>query len=204
MTSTEKPVVAAFDFDGTITSKDTFIDFARFSLSPVRFWVGLVLFSPLLVMVVLKLISGGWVKERLFSHWFVGWTLAEYRAAAQAYCDSKFEALVRPKARNCIEAHRNAGDEVFLVSASTKELLMPFAKRLGLWKENVLGTTVATENGRLTGAFASANCKGAEKVRRLLSVKPRRDAYRLVAYGDSAGDKELLAFADQGFYREFE
>lgn len=204
MKTTDTQYVAAFDFDGTITRKDTFIDFARFAVPMTRFLGGLILFSPLLVLVVLKLISGGWVKERLFAFYFRGWRRDDYCAAAQVYCDSRFSILIRTRARLCIADHLSAGHEVLLVSACTEEVLRPFAARLGIKPENVLGTRTAFLNGRLTGDFAGINCKGAEKVRRLLARLPNRSGYHLDAYGDSDGDKELLAFADNGFYKVFE
>lgn len=196
--------VAAFDFDGTITCKDTFIDFARFSLPVTRFWKGVVFFSPLLLLVVLKLISGGWVKERLFSFYFRGWRREDYHQAAQSYCDHQFQSLIRPKAKECIAAHLTEGHEVLLVSACTEEVLRPFAERLGIKLENVLGTRTAFKDGVLTGVFDGTNCKGPEKVRRLLERLPNRNSYHLDAYGDSSGDKELLAFADSSFYKVFE
>ena len=30
-----------------------------------------------------------------------------------------------------------------------------------------------------------------------------RSSYKLIAFGDSRGDKELLSFADNAFYKEF-
>jgi phosphoserine phosphatase len=44
--------------------------------------------------------------------------------------------------------------------------------------------------------FISKNCYGQEKVNRLLEVEPDRKNYYLYAYGDSRGDREMLAFAD--------
>ncbi len=204
MMVSEKPIVAAFDFDGTVTQKDTFIDFARFSLSSWRFWFGIFLFSPLLALVVLHAISGGWVKEKLFSFWFSGWTYEAYQEKAIAYCNQRFDQLIRPKALASIQEHLKKGHELFFVSACTEEVLKPFAKRLGIPLGNVLGTKTSVLNEKLTGHFEGANCKGAEKVKRLLSAKPNRSEYYLVAYGDSSGDKELLRFADKSFYREFQ
>ena len=122
-----KKTVAAFDFDGTITNKDTFFDFAKFSVPALRFWAGVALFSPLLAMVVLKLTSGGAVKEKIFSFYYRDWPLSRYQKVAQAYCDRNFEKLVRPRARESIKRHLDAGDRVLIVSASTQELIKPFA-----------------------------------------------------------------------------
>ena len=67
----------------------------------------------------------------------------------------------------------------------------------------VLGTKVETRDGRLTGRFATPNCYGPEKVRRIREVFPDRDNYHLTAFGDSRGDKEMLDYADQGYYKPF-
>lgn len=204
MTENNKQIIAAFDFDGTITQKDTFIDFAKSSLSTSKFIAGLLLFSPLLCLVATKLIEGGLVKEKLFSFWFKGWSKEDYHNAAEKYCSTQFDTLIRPKALDCIKKHRQDGHQIFIVSACTEEVLKPFAKRFGIDEVNVLGTKTEFINNKLTGRFYGANCKGIEKVNRLKKIIPNRDSYIIFAYGDSAGDKELLSFADKGFYREFE
>ena len=78
----------------------------------------------------------------------------------------------------------------------------PFAESLGI--NQVLGTQLELSGtGHLTGRFATANCYGEEKVKRLLQLYPDRTQYRLVVYGDSRGDKELLAFSDESYYKQF-
>jgi phosphoserine phosphatase len=67
----------------------------------------------------------------------------------------------------------------------------------------VLGTQVEVIDGKLTGRFLSKNCYGQEKVNRILSLYPNRQEYNLTAYGDSRGDKEMLAFADESHFKPF-
>ena len=55
--------------------------------------------------------------------------------------------------------------------------------------------------GRVSGRLAGKNCYGLEKTRRLLDSLGDRSGYILYAYGDSRGDRELLASADHAFYR---
>ena len=59
---------------------------------------------------------------------------------------------------------------------------------------------IRNKNRKLTGNFSSKNCYGQEKVNRLLEKEPDRTNYILYAYGDSAGDKEIIEFADYGYY----
>jgi phosphoserine phosphatase len=67
----------------------------------------------------------------------------------------------------------------------------------------VLGTQIEVIDGKLTGRFLSKNCYGQEKVNRILSLYPNRQDYHLTAYGDSRGDKEMLAFADESYFKPF-
>ena len=89
------------------------------------------------------------------------------------------------------------------MSASFTVYLLPLARQLGV--DGVLGTELAVgDDGLLTGALANANCRGAEKVRRLHAWLRERHGDRanveLWAYGDSPGDRELLADADHAVW----
>jgi phosphoserine phosphatase len=66
-----------------------------------------------------------------------------------------------------------------------------------------VGTQIEIKDGLLTGRFLTKNCYGQEKANRILALYPNRSEYHLTAYGDSRGDKELLAFADESHYKPF-
>ena len=94
------------------------------------------------------------------------------------------------------------GAQVVIISASIDNWVRPFFDEM----DNniiVVGTKIEVFNNHLTGKFITSNCYGAEKVKRLQVLFPQRNAYTLIAFGDSRGDKELLAYADQGFYKPF-
>ena len=92
------------------------------------------------------------------------------------------------------------GTPVFVVSASVDNWVSPFFSG----SVTVIGTKVESANGRLTGRFLTPNCYGAEKVRRLKETLPclvsDRSHYYVIAYGDSRGDKEMFAYADESHY----
>jgi phosphatidylglycerophosphatase C len=97
------------------------------------------------------------------------------------------------------DVHRTQGDTVLLVSASFEVYLRPLAELLGA--DDVLAARLDVgPDGRLTGRLAGANCRGPEKVRRLHAWFDEhtggRSNVHLTAYGDSSGDRELLADAD--------
>ena len=181
----------AFDFDGTLTTRDTLIAFIRYACGTPRFLLGFLLHAPLLVLMKLRLYSNGKAKQRLFSWFFRGMPIETFDALCQSFA-STHRHLLRPETVRLLQQALSEGSEVLVVSASIDNWVQPFFPTV-----TVLGTQIEVIDGRLSGRFLTPNCYGQEKVRRILALHPDRSAYRLTAYGDSRGDRELLAFADE-------
>ena len=193
-----KPRVAVFDFDGTLTNRDTFLAFIRFACGTFSFYWGFVLYSPLLLLMLMHLYPNWKAKERVFSHFFKGW---EYRRFLEK-CDEfawEVKKIEREQTVTLLRQHLASGDRVYVISASIEEWVRPWCRMTG--DVTVLGTRIAVgSDGLLTGRFLGRNCYGQEKVARLLEVEPERNSYDLYAYGDSRGDREMIEFADYGSY----
>jgi HAD superfamily hydrolase (TIGR01490 family) len=188
--------VAAFDFDGTITRKDTLPRFIAFSKGKIRFYFGFLLFSPLLAAMKLKIYPDWKVKEQLFSYFYKGVAIEKFDSWGRAF-SIMIDNMLRQKTMERICLHKKQGDKIVIISASIENWIKPWADKAGI--DAVLATKIETDdNGLLTGKFLTKNCKGEEKVNRLLVEFPDRSKYRLVAYGDSRGDKQLTEFADKG------
>ena len=133
---------------------------------------------------------------------FTGMPDAEVRAAGQRWAAEIVAARLRDDTPARVRWHVAQGHRVVLVSASYEVYLDEVAAALGA--EAALGTQLAVRDGRCTGALAGANCRGAEKVARLSAWMAAsgltRDEVELWAYGDSAGDRELLAAADHAVW----
>ena len=181
----------AFDFDGTLTTRDTLIAFIRYACGTPRFLLGFLLHAPLLVLMKLRLYSNGKAKQRLFSWFFRGMPIETFDALCQSFA-STHRHLLRLETVRLLQQALSEGSEVLVVSASIDNWVQPFFPAV-----TVLGTQIEVIDGRLSGRFLTPNCYGQEKVRRILALHPDRSAYRLTAYGDSRGDRELLAFADE-------
>jgi len=114
----------------------------------------------------------------------------------------EIDKIVRPKAMETIKLHKENSDKIVIISASIENWIKPWAEKTDV--EIVFATKIETDkNGLLTGRFLTKNCYGQEKVNRLLEMFPDRKDYKFIAYGDSRGDKELINFADEGFYNKF-
>ena len=194
--------IYAFDFDGTLTTKDTLLEFIRFAKGSGQMFRGFLLFSPLLLLMKLHLFPNWKAKQKIFSYFFKGMNIDDFNALCTHFAEQN-KHLLRPagieKVRQAIEEEQAT---VLIISASIDNWVRPFFDEIDK-KIQVLGTQIETNGGRLTGQFTTKNCYGQEKVNRLTALYPHREAYELIAFGDSRGDKELLDFADKGFYKPF-
>ena len=190
-------LIVAFDFDGTLTTRDTLLAFIRYSRGTGALLRALLCYAPLLVLMKLHLYPNDKAKQKVFSHFFRGMRLTDFDALCQRFAADN-RHLLRSKGLDTVRQAKANGAEVLIVSASIDNWVQPFFPSV-----KVLGTQVEVEDGQLTGRFLTANCYGQEKVNRILTLYPDRETYHLTAYGDSRGDRELLAFADESYFRPF-
>ena len=194
--------IYAFDFDGTLTTKDTLLEFIRFAKGSGQMFRGFLLFSPLLLLMKLHLYPNWKAKQQVFSYFFKGMNIDDFNALCTHFAEQN-KHLLRPagieKVRQAIEEEQAT---VLIISASIDNWVRLFFDEIDK-KIQVLGTQIEIKGGCLTGQFTTKNCYGQEKVNRLTALYPHREAYELIAFGDSRGDKELLDFADKGFYKPF-
>lgn len=189
--------IYAFDFDGTLTTKDTLIEFIRYAKGSMALGLGFMRYAHLLVLMKIGLYPNYKAKQKFFSHFFKDTTLDDFNALCKAFAASSSH-LLRPNAIEAINHAIKEGSEVLIVSASIDNWVQPFFPQV-----KVIGTQIEVIDGKLTGRFLSKNCYGQEKVNRILSLYPNRHDYHLTAYGDSRGDKEMLAFADESHFKPF-
>ena len=192
--------VYAFDFDGTLTRRDTLIEFIRFAKGDKAFLLCFLRYSPLLVLMKLGLYPNWKAKQRVFSHCFRGMAVDTFNSLCSRFARDKAR-LMRPKGMKKLREVLAEGGKVVVVSASVNNWVEPFFTGIG--GVYVVGTMVEEREGVLTGRFLTKNCYGEEKVTRLLQLFPERTQYWLTAYGDSRGDFELLDFANESYYRPF-
>lgn len=193
--------IYAFDFDGTLTKRDSLIAFLIFAKGWKELIKCFALHLHLLILMKIGLADSGKVKERIFSYYFKGMPETMFDELCERFV-SKHQHLLREKGiRKVREAIAEPDSTVMIVSASINNWVAPFFKDMP--QIEIFCTRIETVNGALTGRFLSANCRKQEKVRRILALHPDRKAYYLVAYGDSNGDIEMLNFADEGYYKPF-
>jgi phosphatidylglycerophosphatase C len=188
----DRRVVAAFDVDGTLTRRDTLRPFLQLAFGRGEVARALLRHAPLAR-------ERDRYKAAVLRSLFAGHAVAPLQQLAERFAATVVPAGLRPGAAACIAEHRRRGHDVVLVSASLALYLEPIGSRVGDI-DAILSTRLAVGDGAFTGELDGANCRGPAKVAALaawLSARGlARDAVTVAAYGDSAGDRELLAFAD--------
>lgn len=198
---TDKKLIAIFDFDGTITTKDSFLDILIFAFGYKKFLAGIFYLAPDLFSYFLHKTSAHIAKEKAFSYFFKGFTELEFNKLCRNYSLNQLNRIVRQEALEKIKWHKEQGHIFVIASASMENWIKPWAEQWGF--DNVIATIPEIKEGVITGGFSTLNCSGQEKVRRLLEFYPNRNDYYFYAYGDSKKDKDLLFFSDKAFYRKF-
>lgn len=192
-------VVAAFDLDGTVTRRDTLIPFLWFVRGP-GLAIDLLRAALALVGYALRLIPNWQAKERLLATTLGGQPIDALRAAGHAFARERLPAQVRSEALRRIAWHRERGHRLVLVTASLDLYVEPWAAAAGF--DEVIASRLEVVDGHVTGRLEGGNCYGPEKTRRLQERLGPTESYQLWAYGDSRGDRELLAAADHPYYRD--
>ena len=195
-----KPALALFDFDGTITTKDTLLEFIIHTRGFWNFWRGIMVLSPVLFLFKAKIIPNWKAKELMLSYFFKGMDYGEFEAKCSSFATDTIPTLVRKQAMEKIDTHLRRGDRVVIVSASPENWVKKWADAYGL---ECLATRMQVSDGTITGKFSGKNCHGPEKVERIKCHLNVADFKEIHAYGDSQGDEAMMKLATASYYKPF-
>jgi phosphatidylglycerophosphatase C len=191
--------LAIFDFDGTLTYKDSFLELIKFQKGKWRFYAGFLLLLPVLVLYKLKVIPNWRAKEIVISFFFNDVHIKDFQHNCNRFAKEIIPSMLRPDAVTKIKEHKERGDRVIIVSASAENWLKCWTDSLGV---ELLATRLESIHGRITGKLSGKNCYGPEKLKRLLAHLNPMDYAQIYVYGDSKGDREILEIATHKFYRK--
>ena len=187
--------VAAFDFDGTITQRDTLMGFLRHVGGNRLLARSLLAHAPAMARGLRDDESRDAAKRSVLGRILGGRLEGDVTEAGAQYAGS-LPTRFRPDIVERIEWHRSEGHELVMVSASLVYYLRPVAETLGF--ADVIGVEMEVgADERLTGALAAANVRAAQKEIRLREwLGDDGRPIELWAYGNSSGDDHLLAMSD--------
>ncbi|MFM9840176.1 MAG: HAD-IB family hydrolase [Cyclobacteriaceae bacterium] len=192
--------LALFDFDGTITTKDTLFELIKFQKGNIAFYLGMIWLSPILILFKLGVVPNWRTKEIVLSLFFANQTLSSFQQMCDQFISNALPFMIRAEALKKIEQHTKKGDRVIVVSASAYNWVEGWCQSINI---ELISTRLDSKNGILTGKLESLNCNGEEKVKRIKKHLELTDFSPIYAYGNSSGDKPMLALADHPFYKKF-
>ncbi len=194
------PGIAFFDFDGTITTKDTMLELIKFHHGRSRFYSGLAILSPWIIAMKLKIISHQKAKEKMLSWFFKGFTETEFSKICGIFIQKKLPSLINKMALHKIDEHKASGDIVAVVSASAINWIKDWCDEHSL---KCIATRLEIIDGKITGKLAGINCNYNEKADRIIKEYNLNNYSPVYCYGDSGGDKAMLNLATKAFYKSF-
>lgn len=190
--------LALFDFDGTITNRETMPDFMHMAVRPSRLLLGKVLLLPLILGYETKLVSGVVVRAAicLFGFWRI--PADELEEHGRQFAENFLPGTLRPEAMKRIAWHKSRGDTVVVVSGGLDVYLRHWCRGHGV---DLLCSSLERRDGKLTGRYSGRQCVKSEKARLVQEQFPPGHFSRVYAYGDTPEDRELLALAHEAYYR---
>ncbi len=183
----KKKGVAFFDFDGTISFKDSFIEFIRFTHGSLRLYLCVLSNAPFIFLFYLNLYPNQKLKERFFSFFYKGVSEDKLIQEGKQFTNEILKHICYDYALKRIEWHKTQDHDIYLLTASSSIWLGHWCKHNDL---KIIGTNFETLNGKYTGKIDGKNCYGIEKI---IRIKPILNNYKVsYGYGDSQSDKHYL------------
>lgn len=184
--------IAAFDFDGTLVPGDSLPRYLSRLIGRARLASVLSASGPAM-LAGYRLAGRDGAKAALLLRAVAGIEAERAVEVGESFA-TVLAGQIRPSMAERIAWHRDEGHNLVLVSASLGLYLKPFGRLTGF--DEVIATALEVDSeGRLTGRILGANVRAEQKavlLRELIGDAPAT----LWAYGDSRGDREMLAMAD--------
>jgi phosphatidylglycerophosphatase C len=188
-----------FDFDGTITYKDTMFMYLKF-YDPTKFRLQFLKHVPLFVLLKLKLAETEKVKKSFIGSILKGQTQEKIEKKSQQFFEEHYPKIIRENALDFINNMDRENTQSLLVTASLDIWAKPFADAFQM---QLVSTKAEFKDGVFTGNFIGRNCNGKEKLIRIKAEIRDHKYDKIIAFGDTSGDKSMLKWANEGHYQFF-
>ncbi len=193
--------ITVFDFDGTITTKDTFALFLRYYAGTPKWAAKILTLLPIFSAYGLKIVDRNTVKIHVIRRFFKNAKKDMLDAKAEKFATEVIPGLIRPQAQACLDNKKLSPESLYICSASIAPYLKAWGRTQNI--QNILATELDSHGDRYTGEIKGWNIWGEGKVRRIMAEFNPHEVKIIEAYGDSRGDRELLHAAKASYYRPF-
>lgn len=186
--------LAIFDVDYTLTKKETLIEFYKFMLSKdpklIRFLPKVLLTG---ILYGFKIFDAHTAKES-FIKFIDGVKEEEMKALVEQFYEEKLSKILYVDAINTMKELKEKEYKIYLISASA-EFYLNELYNIDI-VDKIIGTRFTCKNGIYGRKIEGKNCKGEEKVIRLMQVLEEEnvnvDFKNSYMYSDSLSDLPLF------------
>lgn len=190
---------AIFDLDGTITKRDTYLDYLlSYYLQHPSCWFKGVALGIYACLYALKIKDNTWLKQRFLSTLFAGKSAKDLAQWNKQFVEKTMETNIRHQAKGAIYLHKQTGHVCVLLSASLDLYVPDLASALGF--EHCICTQIEWKEGRITGLLNGENVKGIQKCKAWADFIQSREDHPVstIAYGDHDSDLQWLTSVGHG------
>ena len=189
--------LALFDFDGTITTEDSYTKFILFCTPKPRRFIGGLLLSPAILFYQLGWLPACKMRTLISAVAFYRRDVQQVQALAQRYVTEVIPHILQPQIMSRIKWHQTQGHHVYVVSASIDPYLSIWCSDQGI---KLICSELETNAKHFTGRYLYGDC-GADKVSAITRKLILTGFDTVYAYGDTKEDLPMLALADIAYYR---
>lgn len=188
--------LAVFDLDGTITTKDTFLEFIKYEKGDLQYYLGLAILSPFIIAYYLKLLPNYVLKEKFFNYYFKGVEASYLKEKGDKYSELEIPKITRSGAKTVLDWHQSQGHIILVLSASADIWLRKWCE---VNQFKLICTRFEVKNNVYTGRLQGKNCFGEEKRIQLKHYLNGKNYNYIYGYGDSSADQYFLELVDDSY-----
>lgn len=188
-----------FDFDGTLTTRDSINEFLRFHIGAAGFLSIVVRNCIDILLYIVGLKNNTEIKRVILGRYLRGISNKKFHQKCVEFVHEGLPFILSTNALLALHAHIQRGDRVIITSASPEDWIYLWAKQYNV---EVIATKLGRQKNTLTGEITFNNF-GIEKVVAISQRIPNVKDYEVWVYTDSHSDDPLLSLADVQWYRSF-
>lgn len=190
--------LALFDFDGTITTEDTFTRFVCTTTSKKRLFFGKLILCPFILLYKTRVISSSFMRKLVIRLAYAGTDAAEINDKGTQFAKDYINSVIRKEALERINWHKENNDAIVIISASLDAYLAPWCLVNDI---QLFCNSLEVQRGKFTGRYIGNDCCADEKASRIQNNFDLNNYNTIYAYGDTPEDYAMLKLADIQFYQ---
>ena len=196
-----KKAIAIFDFDGTISNRDSLKEYLRFCEGSWNFFLKYYIqFSFDLIKCLFNKNLFLELKTNRIKHFFSDKNVDSLLLKADKYYKYNFSNILRPSAIKRLEWHRSMNHEIVILSASLDIILEKWCNENDF---HLITNKLQIKENKFTGNLIEIDCNGEQKVVKLLEKFNLNEYDETYGYGDTKGDLDFLELVDKKYYQYF-